>query len=83
MSLFSLKKVSLSFGHPALLEDIDLSLGKGERICLIGRNGEGKSTLMKLITGELTADSGEIRMAQGARIARLSQEVPESTEWAT
>ncbi|WP_296802405.1 ATP-binding cassette domain-containing protein [Thiolapillus sp.] len=77
MSLFSLKKVSLSFGHPALLEDIDLSLGKGERICLIGRNGEGKSTLMKLITGELTADSGEIRMAQGARIARLSQEVPD------
>ncbi|HEC05955.1 MAG TPA: ATP-binding cassette domain-containing protein [Thiolapillus brandeum] len=77
MSLFSLKKVSLSFGHPALLEDIDLSIGKGERICLIGRNGEGKSTLMKLITGELTADSGEIRMAQGARIARLSQEVPD------
>ncbi|WP_457666709.1 ATP-binding cassette domain-containing protein [Thiolapillus sp.] len=77
MSLFSLKKISLSFGHPALLEDIDLTIEKGERICLIGRNGEGKSTLMKIITGELTADSGEIRIAQGARIARLSQEVPD------
>lgn len=77
MSLFSMKKVSLSYGHPALLEAIDLSIDKGEKICLIGRNGEGKSTLMKIITGELAADSGEIRKAQGARIARLSQEVPD------
>ncbi|WP_456408358.1 ATP-binding cassette domain-containing protein [Thiolapillus sp.] len=77
MSLVSLKKVSLSFGHPALLEEIDLSIEKGQRICLIGRNGEGKSTLMKLITGELLPDSGEIRITQGVRIARLDQEVPQ------
>lgn len=77
MSLISLKKVSLSFGYPALLEGIDLNIDRSERICLIGRNGEGKSTLMKIITGELPADSGEIRTAQGVRIARLSQEVPQ------
>ena len=80
MSLVSLKKISLSFGHPALLEDLDLTIEKGERICLIGRNGEGKSTLMKILTGELVPDAGEIRAAQGARIARLSQEVPQNCE---
>lgn len=77
MSLISLKKVSLSFGHPALLETLDLSIEKSERICLIGRNGEGKSTLMKLITRELIPDSGEITLAQSVRVARLSQEVPQ------
>ncbi len=77
MSLVSLKKISISFGHPALLEGLDLSIEKGERVCLIGRNGEGKSTLMKILTGELSPDSGEIRVAQGVGIARLSQEVPQ------
>jgi ATP-binding cassette subfamily F protein uup len=77
MSLVSLKKISISFGHPALLEGLNLSIEKGERICLIGRNGEGKSTLMKILTGELPADSGEIRVAQGTGVARLSQEVPQ------
>ncbi|WP_457669997.1 ATP-binding cassette domain-containing protein [Thiolapillus sp.] len=80
MSLVSLKKVSLSFGHPALLEGLDFTIEKGERICLIGRNGEGKSTLMKIITGELAPDAGEVRIARGARIARLSQEVPQDCE---
>ncbi|WP_456377266.1 ATP-binding cassette domain-containing protein [Thiolapillus sp.] len=78
MSLVSLKKISISFGHPALLEGVDLTIEKGERICLIGRNGEGKSTMMKIITGELAPDTGEIRAAQGVRISRLSQEVPQN-----
>ncbi len=78
MSLVSLRKISISFGHPGLLEDLDLAVDKGERICLIGRNGEGKSTLMKIITGELVPDTGEVRTMQGARITRLSQEVPQN-----
>ncbi len=77
MSLLSIKNLSLSFGHPALLDGIDLSIERNERICLIGRNGEGKSTLMKVIAGETAFDDGEIRVEGGARIAFLRQEVPD------
>jgi ATP-binding cassette subfamily F protein uup len=77
MSLLSIKNLSLSFGHPALLDGIDLSVEKNERICLIGRNGEGKSTLMKVIAREIPFDGGDMRVAGGARIAFLRQEVPD------
>ena len=76
MSLITLQNISLSFGSPPLLDNLDLSIDQGERICLIGRNGEGKSTLMKLIAGELAADEGQVRKRGGVRIARLTQEVP-------
>ena len=80
MSLLSIKNLSLSFGHAALLDSVDLSVGKHERICLIGRNGEGKSTLMKVIAGEIAFDDGDMRIANGARIAFLRQEVPDDME---
>ena len=76
MPLITLQNISLSFGSPPLLDNLDLSIDRGERICLIGRNGEGKSTLMKLIAGELVADDGEVRRQDGVRIARLTQQVP-------
>ena len=59
-----------------ILEQASLSLSAGQRAGLIGRNGTGKSTLLKLISGQLQADSGEIRMAGRARIGMLSQEAP-------
>lgn len=77
MSLLSLRKVHLSYGHPALLDDLDFSIEYGQRICLIGRNGEGKSTLMKIIAGEIKPDEGSRVAVQGARVTRLEQEVPE------
>ncbi|MCG6966366.1 MAG: ATP-binding cassette domain-containing protein [Chromatiaceae bacterium] len=77
MALLTLRDLHLSFGDPALIDGIDLSIEAGERICLLGRNGEGKSTLLKLIAGELKADDGERVVNQGVRIARLTQEVPE------
>ncbi|MBT8419948.1 MAG: ATP-binding cassette domain-containing protein [Gammaproteobacteria bacterium] len=77
MPLFTLRNVQLSFGGPALLEQISLSIDKGERICLLGRNGTGKSTLMKLIAGEIQPDDGQINARQGAIITRLTQEVPD------
>ncbi|MCB1801879.1 MAG: ATP-binding cassette domain-containing protein [Gammaproteobacteria bacterium] len=77
MALLNLKNLHLSYGDPALIDGIDLSIEAGERICLLGRNGEGKSTLLKLISGELKADDGERILAQGVRVARLTQEVPE------
>jgi len=76
VSLISLRSVSLSYGIPPLLDGVDLDIGSGERVCLIGRNGTGKSTLLRIIDGEIQPDSGERRVGQGARIACLAQEAP-------
>ncbi len=77
MALLTLRNISLAFGGAPLLNGVDLSIEPGERLCLVGRNGTGKSTLMKLLNGELQADGGEvIRSGQGLRVARLTQEVP-------
>ena len=77
MALLSLRDVSLAFGGPRLLDRVDLQIERGERVCLLGRNGEGKSTLLRLIEGEVAPDEGEVIRQQGLRIARLPQEVPE------
>ena len=77
MALLSLRGVSLSFGGPKVLDQVDLQIEAGERVCLLGRNGEGKSTLLRLICGELEPDEGTIVRQQGLRIARLPQDVPE------
>ena len=74
--LLSLKDVSLAFGGPSVLDRVSLSVSKGLRAALTGRNGEGKSTLMKVIAGDLEPDSGEIVRAPGLRIVYVSQEVP-------
>ncbi|MEY2151918.1 ATP-binding cassette domain-containing protein [Rhodanobacter sp. 115] len=79
MSLIQLQHVDFSIGGPLLLENVDLSIEANERVCIVGRNGEGKSTLMKLIAGELHADDGEIRVQNGVVIARMAQEVPQDT----
>ncbi|HIE56410.1 MAG TPA: ATP-binding cassette domain-containing protein, partial [Chromatiaceae bacterium] len=76
MPLITLQNISLSFGSPPLLDGIDLTMERGERICLIGRNGEGKSTLMKLIAGELMPDEGRINKGGETGVARLTQEIP-------
>ncbi|TAM60398.1 MAG: ATP-binding cassette domain-containing protein [Rhodanobacter sp.] len=79
MSLIQLQRVDFSIGGPLLLEHVDLSIEANERVCIVGRNGEGKSTLMKLIAGELHADDGEVRVQSGVVIARMAQEVPQGT----
>ena len=76
MPLIQLKNIQVSFGGPALLEQLSLTIEPNERICLIGRNGAGKSTLMKVLNREIKADSGEIIVEKGAVIAQLEQEVP-------
>jgi ATP-binding cassette subfamily F protein uup len=77
MALLSLRDVGLAFGGPRLLDHVDWQIERGERVCLLGRNGEGKSTLLRLIEGRLEPDEGEVIRQQGLRIARLPQEVPE------
>ena len=74
MPVLRLDKVSLAFGHRALLDGVDLELRRGERVCLVGRNGEGKSSLLRVIS-EQAADEGEVWLRPGMRIATLAQEV--------
>ena len=76
MALINLRNIRLAFGGPPLFEDITLRIAKNERICLLGRNGTGKSTLLKVIAGELQPDAGVIDRQQGLRVARLEQDVP-------
>lgn len=72
----SLKDVSLAFGGPDVLDKVSISISKGLRAALTGRNGEGKSTLMKVLAGELEPDSGEIVRAPGLKTVYVSQDVP-------
>jgi ATP-binding cassette subfamily F protein uup len=80
MALITFKNVSLAFGGPSVLNKVNLSIEPGERVCLIGQNGTGKSTLMSILCGELQADDGVIEQRQNLRITRLIQEVPTFTE---
>ena len=77
MALINLRRITVGFGSPLLIDGIDLQIEKGERVCLVGRNGVGKSTLMKVISGAIQADGGEITVQQGIKITRLTQEVPQ------
>ena len=80
MPTVRLDKVSLSFGLKPLLDSVNLQLRRGERVCLLGRNGEGKSSLLQLIAKRLHADSGEVWVRPGAKIASLAQEVSSGSD---
>ncbi len=76
MSIVSLRKILLSYAAHPLLDRVDLTIEKGERICLIGRNGMGKSTLLKIIAGLVQPDAGIVELAQGTVVAYLPQSIP-------
>ncbi|WP_435019024.1 ATP-binding cassette domain-containing protein [Tundrisphaera sp. TA3] len=76
MALVSMRGVGIAFGGPKLLDGVDWQLEHGQRVGLVGRNGAGKTTLMRLLHGDVSPDEGEIVRSQGARIARLPQDVP-------
>jgi len=80
MALISLRNVSIQYGGPPVLDSVSLSIEPGDRACVTGRNGEGKSTLLKLIAGTLAPDSGEIIRQPRLTIAYLSQDVPDDQE---
>ncbi len=73
MALVRLKKVSIAFGTHSLLNQADFQLDEGERVGLLGRNGEGKSTLMKIVMQQIHADEGEVWLKPALRIAVLEQ----------
>ena len=80
MALLSLRNVSVSYGGPAVLDEVSFSVEPGDRACVTGRNGEGKSTLLKIIAGTIQPDTGEIIRQPGLRTAFLTQDVPRDTD---
>ena len=78
--MLSYRNLTVSFGGPRLLDNAGLTIAKRERICLLGRNGEGKSTLLRILNSEIEPDKGEIEAIPGLRIGKLDQEVPAALE---
>ncbi len=80
MSLVRFDQVSLAFGDQPLLREADFEIDTGERVCLVGRNGAGKTSLLRLITGVVYPDSGTIEQRSGIGISVLEQILPEALE---
>jgi ABC transport system ATP-binding/permease protein len=76
MALINIQDVSIAFGGPPVLDRVSLQIQQGERVCLLGRNGTGKTTLMRIIDGGLEPDQGTVSRQQGVTTALLTQEVP-------
>lgn len=75
--LIQLDRISLAFGLDILLDNVSFNMTNGERVCLIGRNGAGKSSFLKIIEGTIQPDSGTVWRKPHLKIARLSQELPQ------
>ena len=75
-----MKSVRIAFGGAPILDDAAFSIARGERVCLLGRNGAGKSTIMKLLDGTMLPDSGEIVRQGGVTVARLEQDIPATVD---
>ncbi|MFV1973321.1 MAG: ATP-binding cassette domain-containing protein [Thiohalobacterales bacterium] len=80
MPLLRLEKIALAFGHHSLLDEVNLEIFRGERVCLVGRNGEGKSSLLRIINAEISADDGSVWLRPGMRIAHLAQDLTLDTD---
>jgi ATP-binding cassette subfamily F protein uup len=76
MSLVTLREVDLAFGANPILENVSVEIDAGERVCLLGRNGTGKSTMLGVIAERIAADAGEIVVAPGCRVSELPQDAP-------
>jgi ATP-binding cassette subfamily F protein uup len=80
MPLLRLDNISHAYGHIPLLSQVGFQIDAGERVCLVGRNGTGKTTLFRVIAEQLLPDEGEIWRAESLRVAHLEQEVPPDTD---
>ena len=80
MTLLKMNQVSLAYGLNPLLDSVSWQIAKGERVCLIGRNGSGKSSMLKLVQGSQLPDSGEIWREPGLKIGELPQELPQGEQ---
>jgi len=75
MPILTLDKATAAYGHLPLFENASLQIEPKERVCLIGRNGTGKSTLLRILSGELQPDTGSVWRQPGLRVGRLTQDV--------
>jgi ATP-binding cassette subfamily F protein uup len=80
MVLARLQQVELAFGDHVLLDKVDLDVQENERLCVVGRNGEGKSTLLKILSGDVLPDDGVVQYRDMLRIAVLQQELPKGVD---
>ncbi len=80
MSLIKLENFCLHYGEQILFDHLNLQLERGQRVCVLGRNGVGKSTLLACMAGQRDADSGDRRLQKGIRIATLDQDLPATNE---
>ncbi|WP_299726481.1 ATP-binding cassette domain-containing protein [uncultured Endozoicomonas sp.] len=80
MPLLRFEKISLAYGDQPLLDQAEFQIRKGERVCLLGRNGAGKSTMMKLVSGAAIADDGSMWRKPGLKVGVLSQDLPDQDE---
>ncbi|WP_282342222.1 ATP-binding cassette domain-containing protein [Pseudomonas sp. PS02288] len=80
MTLLKLSDVSLAYGTTPLLDQVSWQIAPGERVCIIGRNGTGKSSMLRVIKGEQSVDDGDVWRAPGLKIGELPQELPRADE---
>ncbi|MCK5685247.1 ATP-binding cassette domain-containing protein [bacterium] len=78
MALISLQNITMAFNGPPVLDNVSLQIEKNQRICLLGRNGTGKSTLMKILNSQIKPDSGDIVKEQSVRISYFTQDIPDN-----
>jgi len=80
MELIRISQGELAFGEDSILDKADLTIKTGERVCLVGRNGAGKSSLLKVLNGMQNLDDGQLLMSNNVKLAMLEQDPPESCE---
>ena len=83
MALLGMQDVSIAFGGPPVLDRARFAIERGERVCLLGRNGAGKSTIMKLLDGTMAPTTGDVVRQTGLTVTRLEQEVPDDVDGTT
>ena len=80
MPLLRFENISLAYGDQPLLDGAEFQIRKGERVCLLGRNGAGKSTMMKLVSGMIQPDDGSVWRKPGLKVGILNQDLPEQDD---
>ena len=76
MALITIKELRIGYRGPLLLDDVSCQIDAGQRIGLLGRNGAGKTTFLRILSGQVEPDGGEVAFAPGTKVALLQQEVP-------
>ncbi|MEM7253755.1 MAG: ATP-binding cassette domain-containing protein [Pseudomonadota bacterium] len=76
MILLRATNVDVAFGHQPLLDNAEIAIDRGERVCLLGRNGEGKTTLLRVLSGDVAPDGGSVRLEPGRTVTSLPQNLP-------